>query len=119
MSKYDNGGIVGLTDNRITNLANRLGEQSTGEERVMWEKFKAQPSPELNVSKKLKMKIEGKLDLDEDTESKIKAFTKALDELPLEINLRISVDGSENGTLLKLSMADILFEQVKEKFNKK
>ncbi len=67
----------------------------------------------------LKVKIEAKLDIDKETENKIKAFTKALDELPLEINLKVCLDGNENGTPLKFSLADILFEQVKEKFNKK
>jgi hypothetical protein len=67
----------------------------------------------------LKIKISGRLDLDKETEERIKEFTSALSRLPQHLNYYITLDGVEGETPLKINLADLLIDQVKTHFGRK
>lgn len=74
-----------------------------------------------NVSN-LNVNLAAKLIAEAEVKDKILNFTKALEELPKDLNLSFAllINGKETeGEPLKINLEDILVEQVKDHFSKK
>jgi hypothetical protein len=67
----------------------------------------------------LKVKLAATLDIDNETRQKIANFNTALEQLPRELNINISLNGLDSNPILKFNLADLIIDQVEKHFNQK
>ncbi|MGM7720703.1 lytic transglycosylase domain-containing protein [Metabacillus sp. Hm71] len=71
-----------------------------------------------NYNKKnIKVELRAELDVNEEDEKKIENFTKALEEVPTKVWVKVFM-GDKAASALELDISEILFDQVKRKFNR-
>ncbi|STO12696.1 Uncharacterised protein [[Flavobacterium] thermophilum] len=62
------------------------------------------------------IKLQAKLEHDEELETKLIQFHEALHQLPKEINMKIFLGESDKGSDLKINIGHFLVDEVKEYF---